>query len=1516
MNETLINRVYDVRVAGYDESLKNLKALTAAFNKMDETKRKTDEQLRKAVEAGNTAAVDKLTAKVKELETQLKKLDKARVESAKEVELLAKAEKLEADARLTNTKNIILQEKELDRQIALEEKRNQKQSASAKAAGTNYYALMEAQKKAVEAYRLFDASTGDSAGLEKVKQNAVEAKRAVDAFNRSLSPDGTLVGEYKTGIVNAFNQLGLGDIIRKQRNDISNQLQQVKQKNQELSVAYKKLAQDGGEAFNKIDAEIKESIELQQRLQQSLEGIDTQLKNSGSIGSQVTSSISKGFKDARNQAVQLALGYVSFQAAVSGVQKSLEEGKQLEGVQSAFNNLNRPDLLDNLRKATRGTVSDLELMKRAVSANNFQIPLEQMTTLLDFARRRAKETGQSVDYLVDSIITGIGRKSPLILDNLGISAIRLKEKLKGIAEENANVGDVAKAVGEIVAEENAKAGKEVDTNAEKVQQQEARWANLRAELGNNLIPILNAVGSVFLGIASIMAGIPFPVMISLLTAVTAGYALYRAEMVRSYIATQIANKEGLIYNAYLLLQAARTRAVALITKAATYEISLFNGAIKISPLGIFLTTLSLVVPTIALLATEAKNAKNQMNALDEVNRRASQSYAEQIGKINSWMQVITSSATSADTKKKAIEELIKIDTRFKEALSGDVILLDKLKVAYDEVTKSIQAVSRAEAAKSLAADKQKALQNIQAARQVIEVEYATQSKNSLIGFSSDKIPEDVKAILKNLNNLSFSRGLFDPSNGNFTVDQKNYKKLIQELASLESSAAKDFENYFVVQQKLEADIAKAQPQAGPTLFERFQALVKAGGTDEDFGKLLKDVQEQRSKTNRLLPEYKQLKALEKQIEDLLNPKQRSQRDVEKDPFRLVDAKRDTALANAERELLEIKKVRKATYDEELAYLNKTQGINLKALNEKLAILARKGTLNAEEKKMEAGFKKDIVDIQLKTQEQIEALNKREFDRRAKELEARLDEQKRLATQQLTDVTNNPDALPSERLKAEQEFNFKMLTLQTQHLKAMQALHDKYGVDITDVENKIAEEISKILASIGTNRRQTFEKAIQDIDELEKRMTAALNASYSKQKSNVLNGKGSTSNKKAQLEQLDLAKNIDLARIAMEQAKQRYEEAQAEFERLPSAENKKKLQEYFDLYTQKQEALNNAIDAGTEKVTSLQELLRKGLRSILGFGKGSTEEQLLTETLVKAYDFAKSAMNDYFDARRERIEQDKQLSYERIDLEKEQLLEQAQSQAERDSIERQAAAKKKEADKKAFEENKKIQLAQAKINLATQLSNLAVIAFSPNPANLATLGIAGAVMYAAQAAIAIAGYIANVNRINTAQFATGGKVNKIPGFATGGNVPQLTPGPINVTPNIPRQPNGDNVLATVKTGEVILNEEQQKRAGGPAFFGAIGVPGFASGGYTGLGDFRLGDNLQAPYNPASFLLGSSTGDMSEIKARLESNAAQLQQTRELVDEAAKAVSNIKVQVVAKEVEDTNNKTRKATSIGTL
>ena len=185
------------------------------------------------------------------------------------------------------------------------------------------------------------------------------------------------------------------------------------------------------------------------------------------------------------------------------VAQGIELARQGEGIRLAFERLGRGDILQGLREATHGTVTDLELMKAAVKFNDFKLPLDQLGTMLAFAQQKAKDTGQSVDYLVDSIVTGLGRKSLMILDNLGLSAAQIKERM-------AETGDMTKAVGDIIREEMQKAGDYVETAADRAAQANVSLQNKMEELGRKFGPLEQASSNLWtsmkIGIMDIVGG--------------------------------------------------------------------------------------------------------------------------------------------------------------------------------------------------------------------------------------------------------------------------------------------------------------------------------------------------------------------------------------------------------------------------------------------------------------------------------------------------------------------------------------------------------------------------------------------------------------------------------------------------------------------------------------------------------------------------------------------------------------------------------------------------------------------------------------------------------------------------------------------------------------------------------------------------------------------------------------------------------------------------------------------------
>ena len=165
--------------------------------------------------------------------------------------------------------------------------------------------------------------------------------------------------------------------------------------------------------------------------------------------------------------------------------EAVELANQAEGVKVAFDRLNDPQLLSKLQTATSGTVDDLKLMQVAVKAKNFRIPMDVLAKGLEFAQRRAQDTGESVDYMVDSFVTGLGRESVKILDNLGISTIELQEKTK-------ELGSMAAAVGVIMDEEFENAGERVESTSMKIDAQRTAITNLKIAVGEQLQPVYSS----------------------------------------------------------------------------------------------------------------------------------------------------------------------------------------------------------------------------------------------------------------------------------------------------------------------------------------------------------------------------------------------------------------------------------------------------------------------------------------------------------------------------------------------------------------------------------------------------------------------------------------------------------------------------------------------------------------------------------------------------------------------------------------------------------------------------------------------------------------------------------------------------------------------------------------------------------------------------------------------------------------------------------------------------------------
>jgi hypothetical protein len=308
------------------------------------------------------------------------------------------------------------------------------------------------------------------------------------------------------------------------------------------------------------------------------------------------------------------------------IAEGIEMAESADGVKKAFDALDDGTILNNLRKATKGTVTDLDLMKATVQANDFRIPLEDLGKYLQFAQLKAQQTGQSVDYMTNSIVTGLGRKSVMILDNLGLSAAEINEQMS-------QTGDFMSAVAAIVDKQLAAAGDNYVSSADRAQAATVRFQNAQLELGETLLPIKEKWDEFYSGASvSTMELIGWIVkhrkaLILLVTAYTSYIAtqklatIWNAKHAQSTLKSVAAEKLhalqlGLSKKAFLakliVLDLYRGRC-----NLATAATEMFNLVLKASPLGIVTTLITTAAAAFMLFGNRTDKVNTSVESLNK-----------------------------------------------------------------------------------------------------------------------------------------------------------------------------------------------------------------------------------------------------------------------------------------------------------------------------------------------------------------------------------------------------------------------------------------------------------------------------------------------------------------------------------------------------------------------------------------------------------------------------------------------------------------------------------------------------------------------------------------------------------------------------------------------------------------------------------------------------------------------------------------------------------------------------------
>lgn len=381
------------------------------------------------------------------------------------------------------------------------------------------------------------------------------------------------------------------------------------------------------------------------------------------------------------------------------VNGGLEMAEQADGVTKAFNDLNQEGLLDNLRKATKGTVNDVQLMTAAVKANDFRIPLEDLGKYLEFAQLKAQQTGQSVDYMTDSIVTGLGRKSPLILDNLGISAAEISEKTK-------ETGDFMKAVAEIVDTQLAAAGETYISAADRAAQKTVELQNAQKALGDEILPLKeqwdDSYADMQLNTISLISwcvkhqGVVKTLGI-LLTAFTVVAIATSNAIKTNIVVTKGAAAAQQAWNVICatgtglmkLLQAGFYLLTGRVTLAKNAWTAM-NVTMKASVFGLIAAGVTVLSLKLWDMHKKQKEAAASAKELETMERDLNAQVNEQTAKVKQLNETMRNEKISMDRRKEALDELKKIIPGYNGLLSEEGRLTRDNKAAIDDYLVSLE----------------------------------------------------------------------------------------------------------------------------------------------------------------------------------------------------------------------------------------------------------------------------------------------------------------------------------------------------------------------------------------------------------------------------------------------------------------------------------------------------------------------------------------------------------------------------------------------------------------------------------------------------------------------------------------------------------------------------------------------------------------------------------------------------------------------------------------------------------
>jgi len=225
--------------------------------------------------------------------------------------------------------------------------------------------------------------------------------------------------------------------------------------------------------------------------------------------SRIVSGAGKNFQALGTAAlggIGVATGAITGLGAALG--KITVDAAPVEGLSQAFDGLaessgrGADEMLAALKKGSAGMVSNRDLMlsfnqAAGLVSTDFAV---QLPEAMGYLGKVAASTGQDMGFMLDSLVKGVGRVSPMILDNLGIQVAQAEAteraaEMFGVEADALDKGQIQAGMMNVVLEKlaanTASMPDITETAAAKMARFKATMQDAKDEAGLALLPALN-----------------------------------------------------------------------------------------------------------------------------------------------------------------------------------------------------------------------------------------------------------------------------------------------------------------------------------------------------------------------------------------------------------------------------------------------------------------------------------------------------------------------------------------------------------------------------------------------------------------------------------------------------------------------------------------------------------------------------------------------------------------------------------------------------------------------------------------------------------------------------------------------------------------------------------------------------------------------------------------------------------------------------------------------------------------